>query len=288
MKKIVLLVFIGLISTGLTCPKRIGGLYRCYCGEKNNYRIWIVDGNRVRQCIYKEFLYGGNEQRYLFNPKGEIWIDNAISCEEYDCTVYHELNERHLMAKYGWTYLQAHDSSLAVEQVIRKRNMEISIAHEESLKKVSILDSYSIKEIKSLPDSIKLQNIYRIPEGTRDGISIWVVDGYMVRKNIYPDFGFSGNDMAYHFIPPKEIWIDGQVSCEETEYSIALELRERQLMEKGLSYSDAYEDAVSMVKKMRESMKKTADSQPKVFVPDSLDRDSGIQDPYEKDLDLHL
>ncbi|HNX65300.1 MAG TPA: hypothetical protein PKH02_00380 [Bacteroidales bacterium] len=288
MKRVVFLTFIVLISTGLTCPKKIGGLYRYYCGEKNNYKIWIVDGNRVRQCIYKEFLYGGNEQRYLFNPRGEIWIDNAISCEEYDCTVYHELNERHLMAKYGWTYLMAHDSSLAVEQVIRKKNLEKCIEHEKSLKKVSVLDSYGIKEIKSLPDSIKLQNIYRIPEGTRDGISIWVVDGYMVRKNIYPDFGFSGNDMAYHFIPPKEIWIDGQVSCEETEYSIALELRERQLMEKGTSYSDAYESAVSMVKKMRESMKKTADSQPEVFVPDSLDRDSGLQDNDEKDLDLHL
>jgi hypothetical protein len=288
MKRIVLLILCCLVAMSLTSPKRIGGVYRYYCGEKYNYRIWIVDGNRVRQCIYKEFLYGGNEQRYLFNPKGEIWIDNAVSCEEYDCTLYHELNERHLMAKYGWTYLQAHDSSLAVEQVIRRKNLETCIEHERSLKKVSVLDSYGVKEIRTLPDSIKLQNIYRIPEGTRDGISIWVVDGYMVRKNIYPDFGFSGNDLAYHFIPPKEIWIDGQVSCEETEYSIALEMKERQLMEKGESYSDAYEEAVGMVRNMREAMKKRADSQPKIVVPDSLDRDSGLTDPGEKDLDLHL
>jgi len=288
MKSIVLLVLGCLMVMGFSCPKKVGGIYRYYSGEKNNYKIWIIDGNRVRQCIYKEFLYGGNEQRYLFNPKGEIWIDNAISCEEYDCTVAHELNERHLMAKYGWTYLQAHDSSLAVEQVIRRKNLEASVAHEKSLKKVSVLDSYGIKEIKSLPDSIKLQNIYRIPEGVRNGVAIWVVDGYMVRKNIYPDFGFSGNDMAYRFIPQGEIWIDGQVSCEETEYSIALEMKERQLIEKGESYSDAYEDAVAMVRQMREAMEKTAGSQPKIAVPDSLERDAGVIDPAEKDPDLHI
>src|SRR5512136_617541 len=189
MKKITLFIIFGLIAISWTCPKKIGGIYRYFCGEKGNFKIWIIDGNRVRQKIYKEFLYGGNEQRYIFNPKGEIWIDNAISCEEFDLTVAHELNERHLMAKFGWTYQAAHDSSLSLEQVIRHKNLEACIAHEASLKKVSVLDSYDKKEIRGLPDSIKLQNIYRVPEGSRDGISIWVVDGYMIRKNFYPDFG---------------------------------------------------------------------------------------------------
>ena len=109
------------------------------------------------------------------------------------------------MAKFGWTYETAHDSSLMLEQVIRHQNKEICDSHETSLKKVSVLDLYNKKEIRNLPDSIKLQNIYRIPEGIRDGISIWVVDGYLIRKNIYPDFGFSGNDLAYHFIPSKDM-----------------------------------------------------------------------------------
>jgi hypothetical protein len=286
MKKILPLIIICLIAGSWTCPKKVGGIYRYYCSPMGNYKVWIIDGNVIRQKIYKEFLYGGNEQRYIFNPRGEIWIDNAISCEEFDLTVAHELNERHLMAKYGWTYEVAHDSSLMLEQVIRHKNQEICAAHEASLKKVSVLDSYNIKEIKNLPDSIKLENIYRIPEGTRNGISIWVVDGYMVRKNIYPDFGFSGNDLAYHFIPSGEIWIDGQVSCEETEYSIALEMKERQLIAEGQSYSDAYEAAVQMVQQQRESMVRFAKSHPRVVVPDSLDRDAGVIDPNEKDLSL--
>ena len=236
----------------------------------------------VREKIYKEFLYGGNEQRYPFNPKGEIWIDNDVSCEEFDLTVAHELNERHLMAKYGWTYQAAHDSSLSLELTIRHKNEEICRAHEASLKKVGVTDSYSIKEIKDFPDSIQLKNIYRIPMGTRDGISVWVVDGYLVRGNIYPDFGFSGNDLAYHFIPSKEIWIDGQVSCDETEYSVSLEMMERKLMEEGKSYSDAYEDAVQMIQQKRKKMESIVKSHFKISLPDSLSRDAGVIDPDEK------
>ena len=282
MKRITAIVIITLLVLSCGQNRKVDGVYRYYMGKKENYDIWIIDGNRVREKIYKEWLYGGNEQRYTFNPKGEVWIDNAISCEEYDLTVAHELNERHLMAKFGWTYEIAHDSSLMLEQVIRHQNKEICDSHETSLKKVSVLDPYNKKEIRNLPDSIKLQNIYRIPEGIRDGISIWVVDGYLIRKNIYPDFGFSGNDLVYHFIPSKEIWIDGQVSCEETEYSIALEMAERRLMSEGKSYSDAYEDAVQMVQNSRRAMEKLVKSHFKIAIPDSLERDSGVIDPNEK------
>jgi hypothetical protein len=282
MKRIVFFLIISLISISWISHKKVGSIYRYFWGKNDNYNIWIIDGNRVRQKIYKEWLYGGNEQRYTFNPRGEIWIDNAISSEEFDLTVAHELNERHLMAKFGWTYQASHDSSLRLELVIRHNNEEICRAHEASLKKVGVTDSYNIKEIKYIQDSIQLQNIYRIPVGKRDGISIWVVDGYLVRKNIYPDFGFSGNDLAYHFIPSKEIWIDGQVSCEETEYSIALEMMEHKLMEEGKSYSDAYEAAVQTIQQQRDAMEHLIQSHFKIAIPDSLSRDAGVIDPDEK------
>ena len=225
---------------------------------------------------------GEMNKRYPFNPKGEIWIDNAISCEEYYLTLAHELNERHLMAKFGWTYLTAHDSSLSLEQTIRHSNEEICRAHEASLNKVPVTDYDNIKEIKGIPDSTQLQGIYRVPVDTRDGISVWIVDGYLIRKNIYPDFGFSGNDLSYHFIPPKEIWIDGQVSCEETEYSIATELIERKGLETGKSYDDAYSDAIDMTLLKRQTMSKLAASHFRLAVPDSLTHYAGTIDQLEK------
>ena len=282
MKKVLLILSINLIIIGCDNNNKVDGVYRYYMGKDQNYNIWIVDGNQVRLKIFSSFLYGGNEQRYPFNPKGEIWIDNGISCEEYYLTLAHELNERHLMAKFGWKYITAHDSSLSLEQTIRRSNEEICKAHEGSLKKVAPTDYDNIKEIGSLPDSIQIQNIYRVPVATREGIAIWIVDGYMVRKNIYPDFGFSGNDLSYHFIPPKEIWIDGQVSCEETEYSINTELKERALLGKGKSYDDAYSDAIDITLKLREDMMKLAKSHFRVAIPDSITRYAGTIDPDEK------
>src|SRR5512140_704129 len=142
MKFRLVLIFSICITFLSSCREKetIPGIYRYYWGKKSGYDVWIVDGNRVRHKIYNSFLYGGNEQRYPFNPKGEIWIDNAISCEEYFLTLAHELNERHLMAKFGWTYITAHDSSLSLEQTIRHSNEEICLMHEASLKKVSATD----------------------------------------------------------------------------------------------------------------------------------------------------
>ncbi len=281
MKKIVLLSFLAILLAGCS-GRKVSDVYRYYLGKKDNYDIWIVDGNQVRLKIFSSFLYGGNEQRYPFNPKGEIWIDNAISCEEFELTLAHELNERHLMAKFGWTYLAAHDSSLSLEQTIRRRNEEACLAHEASLKKVAVTDYENIKEIKGIPDSIQLKNIYRVPAGERDGVNIWIVDGYMVRKNIYPDFGFSGNDVSYHFIPKGEIWIDGQVSCEETEYSIGNEINERKFMLAGKSYDDAYSDAIDITLANRQKMEKMAKSHFKLSIPDSLTLYKGTIDPNEK------
>jgi hypothetical protein len=282
MKYFASLITVLVLFSGCSNNKEIGGVYRYHVGKTGNHDVWIVDGNQVRLKIYSSFLYGGNDQRYPFNPKGEIWIDNAISCEEYYLTLAHELNERHLMAKFGWTYYAAHDSSLALELAIRHSNEEICRSHEASLKKVSPTDYYNIKEIKGIPDSIQLQNIYRVAAGEREGIRIWIVDGYMVRKNIFPDFGFSGNDLSYHFIPEKEIWIDGQVSCEETEYSIATELKERELMASGKSYGDAYGDAIDITQKKRQDMMNLANLHFKIAIPDSLTRYAGVIDPAER------
>lgn len=283
MKKILFLLILSIsICLGCSRSSKVGGVYRYFIGKHDKYDIWIVDGNQVRLKIFSSFLYGGNEQRYPFNPKGEIWIDNAISCEEYYLTLAHELNERHLMAKFGWTYIAAHDSSLSLEQTIRHSNEEVCRTHEASIKKVAVTDYSNIKEIPGITDSIQLQNIYRVPVGQREGVNIWIVDGYMVRKNIYPDFGFSGNDLSYHFIPSKEIWIDGQVSCEETEYSITNEINERRFLEKGESYDDAYSDAIDITLKNRQEMYKLAGSHYKLAVPDSLTRYAGVIDPYEK------
>jgi hypothetical protein len=265
----------------LTCTdaqnrtNRVNGVYRLVNEVRDGFEICIVDGPLVRLKIYPEFLYGGNEQRYLFNPKEEIWIDNSISAEEYKYTVAHELNERHLMAQFGYTYTDAHDSSLKLERGMRLSDLELTKRHEQELQKVSPYDCDGIKEIPELSDSIKLRNIYLQLYSVKDGIYIWIVNGSNVRRDIYPDFGLSGNDLVYHFIPGNEIWIDAQISCEETEFSVLCEITERKFMAEGKGYDYAYEKALTAENKEREIKYRAAGKKYPVVIPKVKERDKG-------------
>ncbi len=250
-------------------------IYKVLYTERDGYKIWIVDGSKIRREIFGEFLFGGNPERYTFNPEGEIWIDNSITSEELETTIIHEINERNLMSKFGMTYFDAHDSSLALEVVLRNDFIKKAIEHETSLPKVSPTDYDSTQEIESLPDLIKLNNIYRQFVGTRNGINIWIVDGVNIRRDIYPDFGFSGNDLAYHFIPEKEIWIDAQISCEELLFSIELELKEREELSGGNYYDNAYTVAIKSIQELRTRKYNEAQAQPPLKITTPLYRDIG-------------
>lgn len=258
-------------ETGKSIPE---GIYRFYAGDRDSFKVWIVDGALVREKIFNEFIYGGNDERYTFVPDKEIWIDNSISAKEFETTLAHEINERNLMKQSGWTYFDAHDSSLALELEMRNGFAEKCAQHEKMLPPVSPVDFDSTQEIETLPDKIRLDNIYRVPAGERNGVKIWVVDGFSIRRDIYPDFGFSGNGYAYKFIPQDEIWIDGDITCEEMEYSVTLELKERELMSMNVYYDSAYLSGVRLSDDMRKSQRNITGNKI-INLPVVLFRDTG-------------
>lgn len=95
------------------------GIYRLKLGKRKGLDVWIIDGAKVRRELYTDFIYGGNDQRYKFIPLGEIWIDNAISVEELEFTIIHEIFERDLMLNQGMIYSKAHD--LAAQEELKAR-----------------------------------------------------------------------------------------------------------------------------------------------------------------------
>ncbi len=276
MTKYILLVLF-LLGSEATA-QRVAGVYRLHMGMREGLNVWIVDGAVVRRDLYPAFLYGGNPQRYPFIPHHEIWIDNTIAAEEFEYTVAHEFLERSLMARQGMSYENAHNRALELERAMRRADDSLARAHEQELPRVSPTDCDGVKEIAELPDSIVLHNIYRVSLGNRGDVSVWIVDGAAVRRDIYPDFGMSGNDLACHFIPANEIWIDGQISCEETEFSIATELYERELMAKGVRYDDAYQRAIMAIGASRKRAADSVRHQPSLRIPNILDREKGTGD----------
>jgi len=62
-----------------------------------NYKIFLVDGEKIRDNIFIDFVEGGNPARYSFIPKNEIWIEYIFSKEDIAATILHEYLECNYM-----------------------------------------------------------------------------------------------------------------------------------------------------------------------------------------------
>lgn len=96
-------------------------------------KVWIVDGELVRDFISVEFEKGGHDKFYSFIPKNEVWIDNDVEISEIKFILIHEMHERRLMAK-GMKYLPAHNDSNRIEKFCRENPEEIDKKLKEEIK----------------------------------------------------------------------------------------------------------------------------------------------------------
>jgi hypothetical protein len=77
-------------------------------------KVWVVDGELVRDVFDIDFTEGGHDKVYRFIPANEVWVDDDVMPGERKFIVLHELHERALMAR-GWPYAKAHPDSSRVE-----------------------------------------------------------------------------------------------------------------------------------------------------------------------------
>ena len=91
----------------------------------NNIKVWIVDGELVRDLFETDFTEGGHDLVYPFVPKNEIWIDDDLSEKELKFIILHESHERNLMEK-GWDYESAHKDSSKIEFHCRNFERELN------------------------------------------------------------------------------------------------------------------------------------------------------------------
>lgn len=112
------------------------------------------------------------------------------------------------------------------------------------------------RKVRRTKRKVKLKNIYFVKIGRKKGVDIWIVDGMKIRREIYTDFVYGGNDKRYRFIPENEIWIDNNIDVSELKFTIAHELKERELMANGYSYVDAHEIASKLELKLRRRAEK--------------------------------
>jgi hypothetical protein len=95
-------------------------IHKKMLGRIGKLKIWLVEGEQVRDKKDVEFTEGGNDLAYRYIPKDQIWIDDSLKNEGRPPVVLHEVYERQRMAQ-GEDYEEAHSEASKVEKKARKK-----------------------------------------------------------------------------------------------------------------------------------------------------------------------
>ena len=193
-------------------------------GHRGRITIWIVDGPYIRSHIDEEFTNYGQHYNFSYIPKDEFWIDKEGKPDEFRFFVDHLLVEHRLMEK-GLPYDSALEAADKTEMAERVRAGDVK----------------KLTRGGGLPDPEKVH--VHLWKKLEDSVSVWVVDGRLVRSVFDVDFTEGGHDHVYEFVPENEVWIDNDLDEAERPYVLLHELHERNLMAKGWDYDRAHEDS---------------------------------------------
>jgi hypothetical protein len=192
---------------------------------RGDYQVWIVDGTYIRGQIDEEFTNFGQHFRYPYIPENELWIDQEAEHDERLFFIDHLLVEHDLMAK-GMSYADALTEADKAERKERRRAGDIRRLTDRG---------------KELPDPAAAHE--RLWKTLENGVSVWIVNGRLVRSVFDIDYTAGGHDHVYEFIPQGEVWIDDAIEEKERGFVLLHELHERNRMAKGWPYSRAHEES---------------------------------------------
>ncbi len=193
--------------------------------ERGNLQVWIVDGSYVRGHIDEEFTNFGHHYSFSSIPKNELWIEKETKDDERRFFIDHLLVEHRLMSQ-GVPYDKALEEADKVERKERRRAGDVSrLTHRG----------------KELPDGREVHQ--RLWKKLEDGVSVWIINGRLVRSVFDIDFTEGGHDYVYEFVPESEVWIDDAIEEKERSYVLLHELHERNRMAGGWPYNKAHAES---------------------------------------------
>ncbi len=193
--------------------------------ERGDLQVWIVDGGYIRGHTDEEFTNFGQHYRYAYIPLQELWIDREARSGERRFFTDHLLVEHRLIAE-GIPYEKALPKADREERKERRRAGDIvRMTHHG----------------QTLPDGRDVHE--RLWKNLENGISVWIVNGRLVRSVFDIDFTEGGHDYVYEFVPENEVWIDDDIVESERGYVLLHELHERNRMAKGWPYNKAHAES---------------------------------------------
>jgi hypothetical protein len=193
--------------------------------ERGRLRVWIVDGVYIRGHIDEEFTNFGQHYRYPYIPPDELWIDREAEQDERRFFIDHLLVEHRLMER-GVSYDEALERADREERKERRRAGDLSA-----------LTGHGTR----LPEGHDVHE--RMWKRLENGVTVWIVNGRLVRSVFDIDFTAGGHDYVYEFVPQNEVWIDDAIEEVERPFVLLHELHERNRMSGGWPYSKAHAES---------------------------------------------
>jgi hypothetical protein len=193
--------------------------------ERGDLKIWLVDGEYIRGHIEEEFTNFAQHVQFPFIPKDELWIDQATNTNDQKFYIDDMLVMNRLTAQ-GVPYGKALAAAEREERKERRRAGDVNLITNQGQK---------------FPEGREVH--LKLWKKLENGLSVWIVDGRLVRSVFDIEFTEGGHDHVYEFVPENEVWIDNDVEKAERPYILVHELHERNLMAKGWSYDKAHADS---------------------------------------------
>lgn len=251
---------------------KLKDIYRTYMGKRGGQPVWVVDWHNVCS-IYPDWIMGGNDQRYRFNPNDEVWIDSSMGIEEYEYTVQHELIEQQLMRDKLWTYDQAHDfSNHSLDAALRKKNGDRVESKLKKLRKNGAPAGFEAEQY---------EHVYLASNGRVLGHEVWVVNGSLIRRRLDCDFAFPGaHSMRRKYVPSGEIWLDNAMSCGQLKFSMVELVSMLKAKRDGKTLDEAYAAGFLAREKERERQRKLCLAHELALPPVRIGaRNRGVRNP---------
>lgn len=194
-------------------------------GKRGRLSFWRVNGNLIRSTLDPEFTNFGQHFRFPYIPEFEFWLDQEVIKDERRFFIDHLLTEWNLM-KQGVSFNQATTTASIKEKAERYCSLKI-------------------KKLADKAEDFDITKLHvRLLGNTKTKLSVWSIDGNLVRTLFFIDFTEGGHRYVYDFVPENEVWIDNDLVAEEIPFVLLHELHERKLMKKlGWEYHRAHRHA---------------------------------------------
>jgi hypothetical protein len=224
-----------------------------------DYTVYSVNGLAVRNAAHPDEEFGNFATQQEFPdliPRGEIWISEKLAPREGVFFIADALTRCKRQAE-GATE-KAYDDGLEVERILR-----------EKLNGVAFRDGKPHKEV---PEAIYMEKYVTLPD-PQGPVSVWVVDGNLVRSYYKTDYTEGGHGYVYRWVPRPEIWVETGVDIRELPFIVSHEYLERRLMrDEGLDYDTAH----GICSRVEFDLRKARGATPQLV--------SGARKLHEKDL----